>query len=1715
MKSICGIIFAAELLFVPVAYSTIKNFTTFEDSTLQYLNPVGNVTLVYDSPYQPGYIPSFRRQNHGIVSLLIQSSGTATGIKIPTFLEDTVSSYLVDFYVNIPSQTGSITNFVIYNGTHQGTLTDVKISLLNNGQGYGVQVQHAGGTSYFLGDSFKLYPDTVIHPQNWYRFQIYRRADSVYVFLNGAQMGQGLLSIGTDIPDSFFIGFEDTGNGSVLIDDIIVRTPDYSVHPRLFFTPSDIPMLIAKSSDYNPGTSGIPPGVLWDTMYTRAERLVSTDTVTFEIHGVPYTYVYPFEFPPPAWTAILYQAYIPQYVQLEGFVYALTNDSTFANRVRNILLTLANWTQWEWPYYYQNPVLLYIETQGFHYMLTEVIGYDLIYDKLTDFERMSIENSILVKGLEQVYLALTVGELGNRPIRHNKQLVGAATSILGSLVLSDTSITSKYLNVALQLIQDYFSDPYESYDLTTGAAREPIFYAQYAFTHLGMAGWALYKNGYPNFLPQLKPFVYYMSQCQIPGGHKYVPFGDAPKVIDGYMEQFPEFYALIASSQMMPLSQWFLMKNNTYWGFFGQGLVGSYLFFGTFLWLDNTVSLRDPESLNLPFAQGFSTSGISILRNGWDSPINLFYSIKSRDNNKIHNHFDNNSISIAYNGKWLIGEHPDPYGRPSTELHNTMVIFNGVDTIRQISGYDRGQITVSYEDSVLLYTEAQARLSYRLNQGSPAVFLNNFSRSAILFLKDTLLLLMDVIKLPNDYKSRLQFKFHSQGELTVFSDAFIIDYPDTASLYSKLWTSSPVTLSSYQFDPEMVGITVTTDTSVTEFNALYLMKPGIYPTPVDFQVINRDSVIELIIDNDTYVFIFDNLNSYSYRFLSTNPSQHIWTGLIPGTRYWFRVLTPDTFFFDSLLSDQSSIGTMNLPGLDDSAEIYVYSVQSGTPYPLTFPNTQKKILRSKHLNAVVYDEGGMVFYAQKNPTTWDTPVLVDIGEHITGTFLPGTDIPAVVYIGKRLNSHILILKWGENLENAQVLDTIYNGADVKFGYPGIYALSEDTIVVAYPKVEDDDEWYLLIQIISLTHGVLDVDTLNHGAMNGFTLVQLGAPVMLYENQRLIVTWIKPRNSGTSVYFTYKDTVWHEPVNISRSNHGLSMAPQISSSGSILYITWENDGDIYFSTYDFEEGLLSSIIAVEDGADTLSAPIFLTTQDIICTKWEERSSIVRYRFTGVGWEFFEEFVSSGNYPQYPQASKGTNNDHWIVWTELNSNGYSLVDTLIHVRERTYLHGTIIQDTTWSDSVFVNGDITVAPQVTLRLMPGTVVVIVSNYDFRETGLDPQRTELRVKGNLIAKGTWRSPIVIKTPQPLGTWTGIVIDSGAVDTLINTYIEGGDVGIWCEENSSSFLDSTTIANINEWAVYSHKGFLEIYRSSLNTTSGGGIVLDSSWAVIKGNLIRSSNVGIRLTTPAGYIVIDSNEITGGGRGVGIDAIKTHSSFRLRYNTVGGYDVAIQLTQASPEIIGNSLESNYVPILSGPYSSPIVLANELLTDFVGVYASHNSVPFMGDEGVGQPGFNSIRADRYAVVNASQSANPIMAEMNWWGTPSPSMSMFWGEVDYVPYLNSPPNQDYTTSEKGNFGFTNPSPPKLTIKQNIVKGVVKVVFENLPVNSKFYYKVYDILGREINRGMVGTKKSVGSIEIPLRTKTNNKLPSGIYFIRIGFNWKTERIWRILNL
>ena len=95
-------------------------------------------------------------------------------------------------------------------------------------------------------------------------------------------------------------------------------------------------------------------------------------------------------------------------------------------------------------------------------------------------------------------------------------------------------------------------------------------------------------------------------------------------------------------------------------------------------------------------------------------------------------------------------------------------------------------------------------------------------------------------------------------------------------------------------------------------------------------------------------------------------------------------------------------------------------------------------------------------------------------------------------------------------------------------------------------------------------------------------------------------------------------------------------------------------------------------------------------------------------------------------------------HQVLWFVLLLLivGTAVSDASEPVPSRPYWMGRIEQDTTWHDTVYVGGDVTIAAAATLTLAPNTKVLFLPYRDDVRGGLYTTRAELIVAGRLAAQ-------------------------------------------------------------------------------------------------------------------------------------------------------------------------------------------------------------------------------------------------------------------------------------------------------------------------------------------------------------------------------------------
>ena len=127
---------------------------------------------------------------------------------------------------------------------------------------------------------------------------------------------------------------------------------------------------------------------------------------------------------------------------------------------------------------------------------------------------------------------------------------------------------------------------------------------------------------------------------------------------------------------------------------------------------------------------------------------------------------------------------------------------------------------------------------------------------------------------------------------------------------------------------------------------------------------------------------------------------------------------------------------------------------------------------------------------------------------------------------------------------------------------------------------------------------------------------------------------------------------------------------------------------------------------------------------------------------------------------------------------------------------YWTGRIEQDTTWLDTVYVCGDVTIAAGATLTLAPDTQVHFMPYRDDIQGGLDSTRAELIVKGRLHAQA---KGIVFRSAAAtsLGAdWYGIVVKRGGLANVSNAAIRDGLRCLYAKRGGRVRMDHVAFAN-------------------------------------------------------------------------------------------------------------------------------------------------------------------------------------------------------------------------------------------------------------------------------------------------------------------------------
>jgi hypothetical protein len=237
------------------------------------------------------------------------------------------------------------------------------------------------------------------------------------------------------------------------------------------------------------------------------------------------------------------------------------------------------------------------------------------------------------------------------------------------------------------------------------------------------------------------------------------------------------------------------------------------------------------------------------------------------------------------------------------------------------------------------------------------------------------------------------------------------------------------------------------------------------------------------------------------------------------------------------------------------------------------------------------------------------------------------------------------------------------------------------------------------------------------------------------------------------------------------------------------------------------------------------------------------------------------------------------------------------------------GTLSADARWCGTVSVEGNVLVPRGVTLRLDPGTIVRFHAYRGYRNP---ERRLVLRVEGRLVANGLPGRPIRFTSDAPdprNGDWSMVKLVHARGSEITHAVFEFGQHGlnVWRTDLALShlvlryhnweglYVENHCTISLRHSRIYGN-GYnciaaeqfnnLTIEGNYIANCGSGGVLVDASRALVRGNLIEGSQEGLGLDNDAEVTAL-SNRFTR-QLGVAVSCGEGHNRLRLGGNVFDG-----------------------------------------------------------------------------------------------------------------------------------------------------------------------------------------------------------------------------------
>lgn len=324
--------------------------------------------------------------------------------------------------------------------------------------------------------------------------------------------------------------------------------------------------------------------------------------------------------------------------------------------------------------------------------------------------------------------------------------------------------------------------------------------------------------------------------------------------------------------------------------------------------------------------------------------------------------------------------------------------------------------------------------------------------------------------------------------------------------------------------------------------------------------------------------------------------------------------------------------------------------------------------------------------------------------------------------------------------------------------------------------------------------------------------------------------------------------------------------------------------------------------------------------------------------------------------------------------------------------------ITEDTTLRGRVLIKGYLVVAPQATLRIEPGTVVM------FESTGIKNQDSRLVIQGRISAVGTSSSPVLLTSdrsrPSP-ADWGGILLVSTEKrNQMEHCRIEYAKYGIEAQFSTISLKMVSILSSST--ALLTHDAVVQL-SGGVFAESETGIELNDSELDAKDLTVNANSRGMQINRSAANL---SNLNIKDNRQFGLMA--DEGRIKISAGEISGNAVGARLKGGEGQIVNTVFKNNRETALHISGARVKISRN--------LFEKNKQDAIRTEDGRALVWGNVFNANNgYNIYNSG--SEKVVAVMNWWESTDPSeisLKIFdsvreprFGTVQFYPWMNEKP------------------------------------------------------------------------------------------------------------